>query len=136
MPRFAVPFHILVASLLCAGPAFADELKLARSAKSGVESLIAHERLWDRRNCEALPTTVTITRTPTNGAVSVVEGTSKIPKSTPRSGSTGRCAGMPITGSQVMYRSNPGYRGIDTVSYDVVYGSGRKGSTRITITVR
>jgi len=66
----------------------------------------------------------------------VAVGTSIIPESTPRFGSTGACAGKTITGNQVMYKSNPGFQGNDAVTYDVVYGNGRRGSMIITIVVK
>ncbi len=121
--------------LICIGPALGEELKVTRTADSGVESLIAHERSWDR-NCNPRQSAVTITSKPTSGTVSVVLGTSTIPTSTPRFGSTGVCAGKTITGNQVMYKSKPGFHGVDTVTYGVVYGDGSRGSTTITINVK
>jgi hypothetical protein len=35
-----------------------------------------------------------------------------------------------------MYKSNPGFQGNDAVTYDVVYGNGRRGSMIITIVVK
>jgi len=112
------------------------ELKLTRSAQSGVDTLISYSRNWDR-NCNPQPLTVTITRPPLNGIASFVQGTSIIPESTPRSGSTGPCAGKSIIGYQLMYRSSSGFHGIDTVSYEAMTGDGRKtGPTTITINVQ
>jgi hypothetical protein len=56
--------------------------------------------------------------------------------STPGSGSTGSCAGKTITGNAIMYRSNPGFRGIDTISYDDVSDKGKRRSTTVTINVK
>jgi hypothetical protein len=114
----------------------AKDLNLTRSAESGVDSLISQERGWDR-NCNVLPVTVSITKHPVNGAISVVPGvTSTIPASTPRSGSTGACAGKTVTGNEIRFKSNPGFHGTDTVSYDVVFGSQPPQSTAITINVK
>jgi hypothetical protein len=112
-----------------------NELKRTIQAQSGVETLISYERAWDR-NCNAQVTEVTITRAPQNGIVNVVLGTSIIPASTPRGGATGVCAGRQVSGNQVMYRSNPGFRGVDVVSYDVVNPNGYRGSATITINVQ
>jgi hypothetical protein len=98
--------------LICIGTALGQELTVTRTVESGVESLIAHERSWGR-NCKAQQSTVTIKSKPMKGTVSVVQGTSAIPASTPRFGSTGVCAGKTITGNQVMYKSNPGIHGVD-----------------------
>jgi hypothetical protein len=97
--------------------------------------LLAYERAWDR-NCSPLQTTVTFTSKPANGTVWVAIGTSVIPESTPRFGSTGACAGKTITGNQVMYKSNPGFRGVETVTYDVVNPNGSRGSMVVTINAK
>ena len=109
----------LISALSWIEQGFAESLNLTRSAKSGLESLIVEERLWDR-NCNALPVTVTITKIPANGAISVKpEVRSTIPASTPAQGSTGACAGKQVTGNEIWYKSNPGFRGTDSVSYNV-----------------
>src|SRR5712692_2831854 len=112
--RRFIGFVCSIASVACIGMAAAKDLTLTRDAKSGVDSRIAYERAWDR-DCKALPVTVTITQQPKNGTVSVVQGTSTIPASTPGSGSTGGCAGKTVTGNEIVYRSNAGFRGTDTV---------------------
>jgi hypothetical protein len=121
-------------TVICADAALGEELKLTRSAKSGVESGIAYSRSWDR-NCNALPNTVTITKQPMNGEVSVVQGVSTIPASTPASGESGNCAGKSVTGNQIMYKSKAGFQGTDLVAYDAV-GGGKTIATMITIDVK
>jgi uncharacterized caspase-like protein len=113
-------------------PAMGEAIKVARTVKSGIESLLVYERAWDR-NCNPVQSTVTFTSRPTNGTAWVAIGTSIVPESTLRGGSTGACAGKTITGNQVMYRSNPGFHGVDTVTYDVVNAGGIRGSMIITI---
>jgi hypothetical protein len=100
-----------------------------------METLLAYERGWDK-NCNPLLTTVTFTSKPANGTVWVAVGTSNIPESTPRFGSTGACAGTTITGNQVMYKSIPGFQGVDMVTYDVLYPNGTRGSMIVTITAK
>jgi hypothetical protein len=121
--------------LLWSGASLAQDLALTRSAKSGVDSLIGYERAWNRF-CSARRSTVTITRQPANGVAHVAEGMSRIPGSTPRSGSTGQCAGQMIAGNQVMYRSNPGFHGTDFISWDVQSEVGVGGHVDVTIEVR
>ena len=125
----------LLAPLLIGAAALAQEIRLTRPAASGVESLLVDERSWDP-NCKALTTSVTITSRPSNGKVTVVPGVSIIAVSTPRSASTGHCGGKSVAGNQIMYQSNPGFRGTDTLAYKVMYGNGKSGSTTITINVR
>jgi len=132
--RTFVPAIALLAALLIGTGAPAQEIKLTRPAQSGVKSLLANERSWDR-NCKPLATSVTITSRPSNGKVTVIQGVSTLPPTTLRSGSTGDCAGKPVTGNQIMYQSNPGFRGADTLAYKVMYGNGNSGSTTITINV-
>jgi hypothetical protein len=123
MRTLAVSLACLIASLMGVASACAQELKLTRPAESGVDSLIAHERAWDR-NCNALPVKVSITKNPVNGAVSVAPGvTSTLPANTPAAGSTGTCAGKTIAGSTIRYKSKSGFHGTDSVSYDVAIGS-------------
>ncbi len=123
-----------LAAALCVGPASAQEFKLARTAMSGLDSMIAYEHAWDR-NCNAQETKITFTKKPAHGTVSIATGTSTIPESVPRTGRTGVCAGKTISGNQVMYKSEPGFQGADAVSYVVVYPNGHRAPTTISITV-
>src|SRR5712691_12792442 len=123
------------ALVLIASDALAREIRLTRPAQSVVESLLVDERSWDAK-CKPLGASITITSQPSNGKVTVVPGVSVIPVSTPRSGSAGRCAGKSVSGNQIMYRSNAGFRGIDTLAYEVRYGKGKRGSTNVIINVR
>jgi|SRR5580700_6718854 hypothetical protein len=116
-------------------PVRANELKLTSTVTSGVQSVVAYSRLWDQ-DCHPLPVYVAITNAPTNGVASVKAGLSTLPESTPRSGSTGKCAGAIMIGRQVMYRSNPGFHGLDTVSYEEIGANGNRAPTTITVTVR
>jgi hypothetical protein len=123
-----------VLAVLYVDPVAAQEVKLARTAVSGMDSLLAHEHAWDR-NCNALETKITFTKKPAHGAVSIATGTSAVPDSVPRTGPTGHCIGKMITGNEIMYKSEPGYQGMDAVSYVVVYPNGNRSPTSITITV-
>jgi hypothetical protein len=123
-----------VLAALYVDPAAAQELKLARTAVSGMDSLLAHEHAWER-NCNVLETKIIFTKNPAHGAVSIATGTSSIPDSVPRTGPTGQCAGRMITGNEIMYKSEPGFQGADAVSYVVVYPNRNRSPTSITITV-
>jgi hypothetical protein len=126
----------LTAALAAAGGAVAAEktMNLARNAKSGLDSLLAYSGRWDR-NCSALPVKITFTRQPANGTAWSVEADRAIPTSTPASGDTGKCAGKIVASKKIMYRSAPGFRGSDTVSYDSD-GNGTIIHTTITVTVQ
>src|SRR5919109_4523758 len=56
----ALPMPVFIAA-----GALAQEIKLTRSATSGVQSLLVDERSWDA-NCKPLATSVTITSKPSN----------------------------------------------------------------------
>ena len=119
MRIFVLSLACPIVSLVCVETSAAQSLNLTRFAESGIDSLIAQERAWDQ-NCNALPVTVTLTKIPVNGAISVVVGvTSTIPSSTDASGSTGTCAGKTVTGNEVRYKSKAGFHGTDSVSYTV-----------------
>ena len=127
-----VSLGCLIASLMGAALACAQELTLTRSAESGVDTRIAHERAWDR-SCVSFPVTVSITKYPVNGTVSVAPGiTSTLPANTPAAGSTGTCAGKTVTGITIRYKSKSGFHGTDSVSYTVVNG-GRPPLSRVII---
>jgi hypothetical protein len=128
-------FSLIAIVLLFVQSAEAKDLKLMRTAKSGIDSLIGYERGWDH-DCAAIPTTVTITSQPKHGVATIVQGTSTIPTSTPPNGSTGECAGRTITGNQVMYRSQAGYHGTDFIAWDAMTARGNGGHVDVTIAVK
>jgi hypothetical protein len=98
-------------------PAAERTMSLTRAARPDVDSLLAYSSRWDHA-CNSLPVTITITKKPINGTVSVVDGDEVLPASTPGSGPTGQCAGKAIRGKKIMYRSNSNFRGDDTINYD------------------
>jgi hypothetical protein len=126
----------LAAALAAASGTSAEEktMNLSRNAKSGVDSLLAYAGRWDR-NCHELPIKINFTRQPTQGMAWSVEDDRVIPTSTPAMGDTGQCAGKTVKSKKIMYRSAPGYRGSDTVSY-VSEGGGLVIHTTITVSVQ
>ena len=66
-------------------PVRANELKLTNTVRSGVQSIVAYSRFWDR-DCRPLPVYVVITSAPRHGVASVKAGLSTLPESTLRSG--------------------------------------------------
>ena len=107
----------VVIVLLACGIAAAKEIKLTRTAKSGVETRLAYSAHWDNKTCNSLPNKVTISKQPEHGTASIKPAEETLPQSTPGSGATGPCAGKKIQASAIMYRSNPGFKGIDTLGY-------------------
>jgi hypothetical protein len=51
-------------------------------------------------------------------------------------GSTGACAGKTITGNEIRYKSKAGFRGTDSVSYNVTSGNRPQQLHVITINVK
>ena len=135
MRKHIIAIFGLAAALAAASGALAAEktMNLSRNAKSGEDSRLAYSNRWDR-NCNSLPVTITITRQPANGTVSVSDADEVLPASTPGSGNTGRCDGKTIKSKQIVYRSKPGFRGSDTVGY-VSEGGGVVIRTTIAVTV-
>jgi hypothetical protein len=117
--------------LLACGSAAAKELKLTRTAKSGVETRLAYSAHWDTKTCNSLPNKVTISKQPAHGTASIKPAEETLPQSTPGSGATSPCAGKKVQASAIMYRSNPGFKGIDTLAYHTEAGI----DATITVTV-
>jgi hypothetical protein len=116
--RIRQPAAVAAAIVLLAySIAAAKELKLTRTAKSGVETRLAYSGHWDTRTCASLPDKVTISKQPEHGTASIKPAEETLPQSTPGSGSTGPCAGKKIPASAIMYRSKPGFKGTDTLGY-------------------
>ena len=121
----------VVIVLLACGIAAAKDIKLTRTAKSGVETRVAYSAHWDTKTCNSLPNKVTISKEPEHGTVSIKPAEETLPQSTPGSGGTGPCAGKKVQASAIMYRSNPGFKGIDTLGYHTETGI----EATITVTV-
>lgn len=99
---------------------------------SGVDSKIGGA--WARdRNCNAQSVSITITRPPTNGKISIVSGTVVAERA--RVGTTRCPENQQIDGKKIMYRSDPGFHGTDTVTYKVGSKAGN-WSEAITINVQ
>ena len=93
-------------------PVVADATTKAVKLKSGVAEIVDGASLTNISTCTSggLPT-VRILTPPQHGVVEVKKIEHKIGK--------GRlCEGMKIKGNYVIYRSNPGYRGTDTLVVD------------------
>lgn len=127
----------VVSILVAVAPmqALAQQVNLTKTVRSGAPSRLGFERAWDR-SCAAVAAQVSLTQQAEHGTVSISPTSSTIPASTPRSGSTGPCAGRQVVGEEIVYRSEPGFHGHDRVSWSVVYGNGGGGSTSVEINVR
>jgi hypothetical protein len=136
MHKHIIAMAAFAAALALTSGALAAEktMNLSRTAKSGVDSRLAYSGRWDR-DCNSLPVTITITRQPTNGTVSVEDADEVLPAATPGSGKTGRCAGKTVKSKKIMYRSKPDFRGSDTVGYDSD-GNGTLIHTTIAVSVQ
>jgi hypothetical protein len=135
MRKIIIALAGLAVAVVASGTSAEEKtMNLSRNAKSGVDSLLAYAGRWDS-NCQERPIKINFTRQPTQGMAWSVEEDRVIPKSTPAMGDTGQCAGKTVKSKKVMYRSAPGYRGSDTVSYDSE-GGGLVIHTTITVTVQ
>jgi hypothetical protein len=154
--RFAVALLLAAATLLVAGAALAEDLeptsfgtdahtldsgseqtvfrKVKRTVDSGADLVLSRPTFWDRA-CNGRGLTVTVTKTPANGTVSVTEGLNTA-NANPKFGIPGPCAGMQIMGKQVVYRSRPGFHGTDVVAYEYISDHGERAGATVVIAVR
>jgi len=106
---------------------------VVKSVASGIDSLVGSPAAWDK-NCNARPIQVKIIRGPVNGTISIVDG--MVETGQIRVGSDpGGCAGKPMPGKRVLYRSKPGFHGLDGITYEVTTPAGG-WSTAVTISVQ
>lgn len=123
--------------LLCADTAFAghpvpDPVYL--TVDSGADLRLSSPTFWDSA-CSPVGVTVTVTKPPAHGTVSVVAGLNRA-NPNPRFGTPGRCGGTLIMGKRVIYRSEPGFHGADYVVYHYVSDGGHRAEAHVFITVR
>jgi hypothetical protein len=107
---------------------------VARTVDSGVDAVLSRMTFWDRA-CNARDVTVTVTRPPAHGTVSVTQGLNTATVN-PKFGTAGRCGGMQIMGKQVVYRSRPGFHGTDVVIYEFISDRGERSRATVIIAVR
>jgi len=110
------------------------DVVLARTADSGSESVVARSTYWNSQ-CEPRGVTVTIKQPPASGTASVKEGLNPV-VANPRFGTAGKCVGKQVMGKQILYRSNPGFRGSDQIVYESVTDQGQRTSVTVKIEVR
>jgi hypothetical protein len=106
----------------------------ARTVDSGADAVLSRLTFWNNA-CNARDVTVTVTRPPANGTVSVTEGFNTATVN-PKFGTPGRCGGMQIMGKQVVYRSRLGFHGTDVVVYEYVSDRGERSRATVIIAVR
>jgi hypothetical protein len=112
-----------------------EPLSLSGSVEAGVETVVARGRHWNTAPCVPLRTTIAITQPPAHGTIRVVEERADVPWTTPRTGGTGYCRGMLLFAEKIFYRSEPGFEGTDTLSYESIGPNGQRAPYTVTITV-
>jgi hypothetical protein len=111
-----------------------ETLHQSGAVESGVETVLAHGRHWNTAPCIPLRTTVAIVKPP--APVRIVDEIAAVPKTTLRGGSTGYCAGMLLYGKKILYQSEPGFEGPDTLSYESIGPNGLHAPYTVTIMVK
>jgi len=106
---------------------------VARTVDSGADAVLSRLTFWNSA-CIARNVTVTVTRPPANGTVSITEGLNTA-NANPKFGTAGRCGGMQIIGKQVVYRSRPGFHGTDVVVYEYFSDRGERSRATVIIAV-
>jgi hypothetical protein len=110
-----------------------DRTETSRTS-SGVPAKVSDEH-WFDSNCAARSVDIRMIDPPHNGSAAFREESNAIP-SRPRFGSSeSNCVGRQINGKGVYYQSNPGFRGVDRLSYLVSVGGGEWKRIEVQITV-
>jgi hypothetical protein len=112
-----------------------ERMSLYRSVDSGVETVLARGLHWHTKPCVPARTAIAITQQPAHGTVRIVNEVAAVPKTTLRVRNTGYCAGMLLHGKKILYRSEPGFEGTDTMSYESIGSNGQRAPYTVTITV-
>ncbi len=112
-----------------------DTLPLSGSVESGADTVIAYGRHWNPAPCVPQRTSIVITQPPAHGTVQILEERADVPWTTPRTGGTGYCRGMLLFAKKIIYRSEPGFEGTDTLSYESIGPNGRRAPYTVTIAV-
>jgi hypothetical protein len=105
-----------------------------RTVDSGVDVVLSRLTFWNNA-CKARDVTVTVTRPPANGTISITEGLNTA-NVNPKFGTAGHCGGIQIMGKQIAYRSRPGFRGNDALVYEFISDRGERSRATVIITVR
>ncbi len=108
---------------------------VSRATEAGATTVIGVGRHWNTSPCVPQRTAIVITQAPIHGNVRVVEVMTQVPRTTPRGGSTGYCAGMVLYGKKIIYQPTPGFEGTDTMSYESIGPNGRSAPYTVTISV-
>ena len=115
------------------GPASAMEFN--RTVPSGVTSRVHHYRSWGK-NCEGNGGMVKLLTKPQHGKLTTRTVDSRIEINRfARDGKT-ECTGRPIKAFEVNYRSDPGFRGTDTFTIEMVTGRGSRDVDNYTVNVQ
>lgn len=105
-----------------------------RTAPSGKTTRMITYKAWKRSDCSADIGVVKVVSKPAHGTLTPRPGVAAtIGKN--RVGRDNSCMGRPITGFQVDYRSNPGYRGTDTFVIETTFGKRSMVVDTFTVTV-
>lgn len=106
---------------LVATSAFADEF--SRQARSGQRALMRAYANFNISDCSPVQGTVNVVTKPRHGTLSTVPGPYTIDVNR-FTGQRSRCAGKTITGLNVYYVPERGYRGTDNFTLRAVYRAG------------
>ena len=119
---------VVLAVALTSG-AVADEKTLSVTVRSGVEGFVSFSRFVNDACISARePNIVGISR-PKHGTVAIRK-TQRLQNNPDKP-----CEGRYLSGTEVLYRSSPGYAGTDEFIFDAVYPNGTFDRIRAAITV-
>lgn len=128
----AISAAVMTLVLVTASAAHADAI--FRKASSGKTTRMITYKSWKPGECTANVGVVKVVSKPAHGTLTPRPGVATtIGKN--RVGNDDSCMGRAITGFQVDYKSDPGYRGTDSFVIETTYGKRSMTVDAFTVTV-
>ncbi|ABD05898.1 hypothetical protein RPB_1188 [Rhodopseudomonas palustris HaA2] len=127
---------MVICCALLAAPSALSATEFTRQVSSGKKALMRAYSNFNLSDCSAYKGTVTVVEKPRYGTLSTTTGPYKIDINR-FTGQRSKCAGKTISGLNVLYVSQRGFRGTDTFTLRATYREGMLSATdRYTVEVR
>jgi hypothetical protein len=120
--------------LICCVPALASARPKNQAVAPGQPTIVARYYTWNS-DCSARVGVATALSKPEHGTISKQFVSWQIGASRRKGGAVDQCFGKPIEALAVVYKSQPGFHGIDHFVFDVNYAGYRETDT-FTISVQ
>ncbi len=124
----------IVAGLACLPATDANAATFSFTVESGQARVLRTYKAWKHNVCHSLGAKVDITSPPRHGVVNARVVNTTITAA--EHGSVDKCAGAPIKGLSIEYKSADGFHGTDGFSVNVFYGDGVRTNDTLIVTVQ